>query len=58
MFAYYVWSESFETHDIRWSPDGDHLCVVDRNRVAIVRESTVPVNTKNLDESHLSTIAE
>jgi hypothetical protein len=29
---------SFETHDIRWSPDGENLCVIDKNKFCIVRE--------------------
>ncbi|KAG7558251.1 hypothetical protein FFLO_02814 [Filobasidium floriforme] len=50
---------SFETHDIRWSPDGDHLCIIDKSRVCIVRESTIDDSTPNARAvTDLSTIAE
>jgi hypothetical protein len=30
----------FETHDIRWSPDGENLCILDKTQFCLLQEPT------------------
>lgn len=47
----------FETHDIRWSPDGENLCILDKTQFCLLQEPTAPVAEMNM-ASDLSVIEE
>jgi hypothetical protein len=47
----------FETHDIRWSPDGENLCILDKTQFCLLQEPAAPATEKHM-ASDLSVIKE